>query len=63
MALDADDLASPPSKKTAQKDLSPMSVGELQAYIGELEAEIGRARAAIAVKDAHRLAAAAFFKA
>ena len=62
MALDTDELAPPPVKKAAQVDLAPMSVAELNSYIAGLEAEIVRAKAAIAAKDAHRNAAAAFFK-
>lgn len=62
MALDTDDIAPPPAKKPAKKDLTPLSVEDLQQYIAELEAEIVRARAAVAAKDAHRAAAAAFFK-
>jgi uncharacterized small protein (DUF1192 family) len=42
--------------------LDALGVAELSAYIGALEAEITRVRAAIAAKDAHKAAAAAFFK-
>lgn len=62
MALDADDLTPPPAKKPAVRDLAPLSVEDLQRYIAELEAEIVRARAAVTAKEAHRAAAAAFFK-
>ncbi len=62
MALNRDDLEPPQRKKPTAVDLTPMSVMELQDYIAGLEAEIARARAAIAAKDAHRNAAAAFFK-
>lgn len=63
MALDTDDVAPPPERRrSAPRDLSPLSVEELNEYIAELEAEIVRARAAISAKDAHRAAAAAFFK-
>lgn len=63
MALDTDEVAPPPErKKPAPRDLSPLSVEELNVYIRELEAEIERATAAIKAKDAHRAAAAAFFK-
>ncbi|GIL40294.1 DUF1192 domain-containing protein [Roseiterribacter gracilis] len=48
--------------KPALKPLDDMSVDELQALIGEHESEIARIRAAIAKKEAHRAAAASFFK-
>jgi uncharacterized small protein (DUF1192 family) len=51
-----------PQRKPAQKrDLTPMSVGELQNYIAELEMEIGRAEEAIAKKEAHKSGADALF--
>jgi uncharacterized small protein (DUF1192 family) len=62
MALDTDDIAPPPANKPALKDLTPLSVEDLQQYIAGLEAETARARAAVAAKGAHRAAAAAFFK-
>ena len=59
--MDIDDLE--PRKMPAKpKDLGPMSVAELDAYIATLEAEIERARAAIAGKRSQRGAADAFFK-
>lgn len=61
MAIDLDELM-PRKMPPTVKDLKPMSVGELQAYITELEAEIARARAEIQAKDAVRGAAEAFFK-
>lgn len=62
--MDTDDLAPPPVKKTGltPPDFGPMSVADLENYIAALEGEIARARTAITAKDAHRAAAAAFFK-
>lgn len=39
-----------------------LGVAELQEYILVLQAEITRVQAVIAAKDAHKAAAAAFFK-
>ncbi len=39
-----------------------LGVDELRAYIAALETEIARVKAVIAAKDAHKAAAAAFFK-
>jgi uncharacterized small protein (DUF1192 family) len=44
------------------KQLDGMSVDELRAYIADLQAEIVRVEAAVKAKEAHKLAAAAFFK-
>ncbi|HQT47917.1 MAG TPA: DUF1192 domain-containing protein [Acidocella sp.] len=54
--------------RAARKLLTPppldlLGVAELEAYIGDLEQEILRVKQAIAAKQAHRDAAAAFFKA
>ncbi len=53
-------------KKPAPRVASPLldgwGVEELESYIGELRAEIARAEAAIAAKQSHRAAAAAFFR-
>ena len=60
MARDDED---PPVKKAAApKDLTPLSVDELQHYIAGLEAEIARARAAISAKQSHRSGAESLFK-
>jgi uncharacterized small protein (DUF1192 family) len=59
--MDFDDLE--PRKAQPQlKNLAPLSVAELTAYIAELEAEIGRARAAIAAKQDVRAGAESLFK-
>jgi uncharacterized small protein (DUF1192 family) len=52
----------PRHKKPKPKDLSGISVEELQEYIALLEAEIARAREEIARKASHKDAAAKFFK-
>ena len=51
----------PRKAKAKLRDLSPMSIGELQDYIASLEEEIARAEAAIAKKDAHRSGIDALF--
>ena len=61
MAIDTDELE-PRKKKPVLKDLTPLSVDELDAYITDLQAEIDRARAMIASKKAFRSGAEAFFK-
>jgi uncharacterized small protein (DUF1192 family) len=48
--------------KPALKPLDDLSVDDLHALIAEHETEIARIRAAIAKKEAHRAAAAGFFK-
>jgi uncharacterized small protein (DUF1192 family) len=54
----------PDPKKKAQKlrNLEPMSVDELVAYVEELKAEIVRVEADIAKKKAYSEAATSFFK-
>jgi uncharacterized small protein (DUF1192 family) len=60
-AMDLDDLE--PRKPVAKpKDLSPLSIAELEDYIEKLQAEIGRARETIKGKQAQRAGADAFFK-
>lgn len=51
----------PQRTKPKPRDLTPMSVGELQDYIASLEEEIARAEAAIAKKEAHRSGIDALF--
>jgi uncharacterized small protein (DUF1192 family) len=59
--MDLEDLE--PRKPLAKpKDLSPLSIGELNDYIERLGAEIERARAAIAAKSAHRAGVESLFK-
>ena len=59
--MDLDDLE-PRKAKPKPKNLDPLSVDELEAYIGELQDEIARVKAEIAKKQAHLNAAAAFFR-
>lgn len=52
-----------PAKKPARpKNLEPMSIAELEAYIADLKAEIERAQGEIAKKQAYKSAADGFFK-
>jgi uncharacterized small protein (DUF1192 family) len=59
--MDEEDLL-PRQKKPAKKDLVPLSIAELEAYIGELEEEIARTRVEIAAKRKQRTGADALFK-
>lgn len=59
--MDEEDLA-PQRKRPAKKDLTPMAITELEAYIGDLEDEIARARGEIAAKRKQRGGAEALFK-
>jgi uncharacterized small protein (DUF1192 family) len=59
--MDLDDLE-PRKQPPRKRNLEPMSIDELEAYIVELEGEIARVRADIAKKDAHRATADSFFK-
>ena len=52
-----------PGKGPARlRDLSELSVGELEEYIAELEAEIARVRQDIARKNRHREGVEGLFK-
>ena len=62
MTFPEEDLPKPPKKLLSPPVLDPLGVEKLTGYIAELEAEISRVRAAIAAKQAHAAAAAAFFK-
>ncbi|MBI3420222.1 MAG: DUF1192 domain-containing protein [Proteobacteria bacterium] len=59
--MDIEDFE-PRQKKPKPKDLSSVSVPELNEYIATLEAEIARVREEIARKSGHKDAAAKFFK-
>ncbi len=59
--MDEEDLL-PRQKKPPKKDLTPLAVAELEAYICELEQEIERARTEIAAKRKQRSGADALFK-
>jgi uncharacterized small protein (DUF1192 family) len=52
----------PRAPRKTPKDLTPLSIGELQDYIAGLEAEIARARAAIEAKKSHRSGLDSLFK-
>jgi uncharacterized small protein (DUF1192 family) len=58
-----EDLPRPTRKLLIPPVLDMLGVEELTLYIGDLNAEIARVKQAIAAKQAHRDAAAAFFKA
>ncbi len=59
--MDEDDLL--PRKAAPQvRNLEPMSIAELEAYIAELEQEIERVRADIVAKRRHMSGADALFR-
>jgi len=58
--MDDEDLR-PQRAVPPKKNLAPLSIAELDAYIGELEEEILRVRADIAAKRAQRGGAEALF--
>jgi uncharacterized small protein (DUF1192 family) len=61
MSDELDELAQ--SKRPAKpRDLSTLSIEELNAYVGRLEAEIGRVREVIKAKSSHRTSADALFR-
>ncbi len=62
MTIPEEDLPRPAKKLLAPPPLDMLGVEELSAYISDLEAEISRVKQAIAAKQAHAQAAAAFFK-
>ena len=57
-----EDLPKPAKSLLLPPVLDMLGIDELQAYIVALEAEIARVKAVIFAKDAHKQAAAAFFK-
>ena len=57
-----EDLPRPARKLLVPPLLETLGVDELNAYIADLEGEISRVKQAIAAKNAHRDAAAAWFK-
>jgi uncharacterized small protein (DUF1192 family) len=59
--MDSDDLE-PRQKKAKPKDLSAMSIEDLQDYISDLEGEIERAKEAIKKKQSARMGAESVFK-
>ncbi len=59
--MDEEDLV-PLRQPAKPRDLTPMGVAELEAYIQRLEEEIARARTEIAAKRKQRGGAEALFK-
>jgi uncharacterized small protein (DUF1192 family) len=59
--MDADELE-PRKKAPALKNLEPLGVAELEAYLRELETEIVRTQAEIALKRKRRTGAESIFK-
>ena len=59
--MDEEDLL-PLRQAKKPRDLAPMAIAELEAYIAEMEGEIARARAEIAAKRKQRGGAEALFK-
>jgi uncharacterized small protein (DUF1192 family) len=59
--LDEEDLV-PLRQPAKPRDLTPMAITELEAYIVRLEAEIARARNEIAAKRKQRGGAESLFK-
>jgi uncharacterized small protein (DUF1192 family) len=61
--MDDDDLPPSAAKNPPKpKDLSPLSVAELEVYIDRLKAEIARVEDAIRTKRGQRTGAEAFFR-
>lgn len=52
----------PRAAQPQKRNLAPMSVEELEAYIAELEAEIARVRQDIEKKTKHRSSAESLFR-
>ncbi len=57
-----DEELDPKTKKPKLKNLSDMSVDELEGYIAGMKDEIARVEAEIVRKKAHKDAASRFFK-
>jgi uncharacterized small protein (DUF1192 family) len=63
MIFSEDDPPPRPKKLLIPPPLDLLGVEELAAYVAELQGEIARVEQAISAKQAHKDAAAAFFKA
>ena len=59
--MDEEELA-PRRKVPVKKDLTPLSIAELEEYISEMETEILRVREAITAKRRQRGGAESLFK-
>jgi uncharacterized small protein (DUF1192 family) len=57
-----DNDGEPRRKPVTKRDLVPLSIAELEAYIADMEAEILRVRQAIAEKRRQRSGAEGLFK-
>lgn len=57
-----DDDTAPKKRLPVLKNLEPLSMDELAAYIDDLKAEISRTEGEMARKKAHAAAASSFFK-
>jgi len=62
MLIPDEDAPKPARNLLIPPPLDMLGVDELRAYITALEAEISRVNATISAKNAHKTAAAAFFK-
>jgi uncharacterized small protein (DUF1192 family) len=62
MIFSEDDPPPRPKKMLVPPPLDLLGVEELAAYVAELKSEIARVEQAIGAKQAHKDAAAAFFK-
>ncbi len=62
MTIPEEDLPRPSKKLITPPPLDLLGVDELNAYIADLQAEISRVTQTIAAKEAHRAAAASFFR-
>lgn len=62
MTIPEEDLPRPSKKLLTPPPLDLLGVDELTAYTADLQAEISRVNQAIAAKEAHRNAAASFFR-
>ena len=61
--MDDDDLPRSPSQTRLQpRDLTPLGIAELEAYIAELKGEIARVEGVIKAKLGQQTGAEAFFK-
>lgn len=61
--MDDDDLPRSPSQtRLHPRDLAPLGIAELEAYISDLKAEIARVEGIIKAKLGQRTGAESFFK-
>jgi uncharacterized small protein (DUF1192 family) len=60
--MDEDDLPRPAASRLPARNLEPLGVAELEAYIAELRGEIARAEAAIKARQSHRAGIESLFR-